>query len=260
MFEGDSFKKMSNTKIKNRIYGNKKEISKSSVKSFFLDRANRYDPLNPLVSVLYQDSNPELAIKRDIEEKKIITHLLGLNDDDRVLDIGCGIGRWAEKISSQVSLYHGTDLIPGFIEIATARCSAYENTSFQVISAQDISPSSLAVKPPFSLVLISGLLIYLSDSDVEKLLKNIRLCVSKRSRILIREPIALDQRLTLDNYWSEELKSHYSSIYRTASELREMFTMFLGSFKLCADRPLFDESLSNRRETRQHLFQLVGDL
>ena len=43
---------------------------------------------------------------------KQILPLLDVSTSTKVLDIGCGIGRWAEAFVGKIDFYHGTDLIP----------------------------------------------------------------------------------------------------------------------------------------------------
>ena len=41
-------------------------------------------------------------------------------------------------------------------------------------------------------------------------------------RIYLREPVAVEQRLTLDRFFSKELEHEYSAVYRTVAELKDM--------------------------------------
>lgn len=242
--------------MNDRILSDKVAIDESAVLDFFENRVNRYDDSQPLVSVIYQDSNPALAVARDQFEKDKLIPLLELKPTDSVLDIGCGIGRWADALQGRVTRYHGTDLIQGLTDIASKRHEHNPQFTFQAIRAQDNSPEFLTAAPPFSLIIVSGLFIYLNDDDCMAVLNNIASCCIHGGRILIREPVGVDQRLTLMNVWSEELKHNYSAIYRTVEEHMSMFTdtLFGQGFKLEQSEPLFPAELSNRKETMQHFF------
>ena len=48
----------------------KNDIKKKNIENFFKQRAKSYNKSNPLKTVIYQDKNPALAIKRDKFEKK----------------------------------------------------------------------------------------------------------------------------------------------------------------------------------------------
>ena len=51
--------------MNNRIKKDKVSIDEKAVTDFFENRAQRYDEKHPVVAVIYQDSNPELAEARD---------------------------------------------------------------------------------------------------------------------------------------------------------------------------------------------------
>ena len=89
------------------MINNKKIISKKKIKIFFKDRANTYDEKQSLKTVIYQDKNPMLAKERDLFEKKKIKDILNVSKNDVILDIGCGIGRWADGMSEKVKKYVG---------------------------------------------------------------------------------------------------------------------------------------------------------
>jgi len=242
----------------NRILNERIDIDEGAVTAFFEDRVTRYDAAHPLVSVIYQDSNPELAKARDEHEKRVVLPLLVLSPALSVLDIGCGIGRWADALVGKVGRYHGTDLIQGLIDIAAKRFSNSPTFSFQALKAQDNYPERLTVAPPFDLIIVTGLFTYLNDADCDNVLSNILRCCAPKARIFLREPVGLEQRLTLKDIWSEELQHSYSAIYRTADEYLSMISAGLGTqgFSVVRSAPLFPSELSNHKETTQHYFIL----
>ncbi len=73
---------------------------------------------------------------------------------------------------------------------------------------------------------------------------------------MIREPLAIKERLTLKSHWSEELKSQYNAIYRTAEELTSYVNQCADTLKLeLIDTGLmYPDNLNNRKETQQHYF------
>jgi cyclopropane fatty-acyl-phospholipid synthase-like methyltransferase len=241
-----------------RIYGKKSDLDRSAIKAFFESRVQKYDPEKPLVSMLYQDSNPDMAQERDREEKRRVLPLLAVTQEDRVLDIGCGIGRWGDLLAEKVGHYHGTDFSAALIDIAHQRLEARKTATFQAIAAQDITPERLEEKPPYNLIIIAGVLIYMNDEDCLSALRAAAACCGPHARVYIREPLAVDERLTLDRIWSEELNHEYSAIYRTHDELMDMIeTVFLNDgFSIKNDEPLYPPALNNRKETRQHMLIL----
>ncbi len=237
-----------------RIYKKKTEIDVSKTREFFERRGEDVSIKHPLTSVLYQDKNPSLAEERDKYEKSIAKPLLGLTKEDDVLDVGCGIGRWSE-VAEDISSYLGTDFSDSLISVAKSNNLA-PNVSFKSLAAEDIDPSCFSPPRTFNKVIIAGLLIYLNDNAVKKALMGINKCCRNNALIYLREPVAIKERLTLKEYWSDELMSDYSAIYRTKSELDEIFqeTLLQTGFKISYQKPLYPEHLNNRVETQQYVF------
>lgn len=247
--------------MEKRIHGKKIAIDEKAIEAFFDSRAGKYDPEKPFVSMLYQDTKPELAETRDRYEKDIVLPMLAVCAQDRVLDIGCGIGRWADMLAGKVAHYHGTDVFDNLIEIARNRLDGHPGISFQTIPAQDIAPATLDVPSPYDLVMIAGVLHYMNDDVCLRTLSAAAATAGESARIFIRGPIAIEDRLTLDRFWSEELGHEYSAIYRTHAEMLDMFrqTLVPHGFSVDVDGPLYPDALNNRAETRQHIFILTRD-
>jgi hypothetical protein len=78
-------------------------------------------------------------------------------------------------------------------------------------------------------------------------------------RILLREPVAQDERLTILDHYSDELEEEYNAIYRTRDDLLEhVATVFADANVEVLDQGyVFDDpDLNNRAETRQEWFLL----
>ena len=121
-------------------------------------------------------------------------------------------------------------------------------------SAANFSLAELGEVEPFDVLLCSGVLIYLNDREAESALAALADVAAPSARILIREPMALTQRLTLSNHFSDELEQEYHAIYRTESELRSMLERRLTpeGFMVLKSADVFDDpELNNRADTRQ---------
>ncbi len=238
-----------------RIKGENIDLVEEEVLSFFEQRAQQLNTEHPLTSILYQDKNPELAEQRDREEKEIILPLMALTGKENVLDIGCGIGRWAKILYPLVKHYIGIDASEGLVKQAYSYIHS-DNIEFFQVKADDLHSSTLVQnKAPFDLFVIAGLFIYLNDYQIQKVLKGMVKCLSEHATIYIREPFSVKgERLTLKKFWSEELSSNYSAIYRTKEEFTQLLeTAFRDlQFEPIEFQPLFKNSkLNNRTETCQ---------
>jgi SAM-dependent methyltransferase len=240
-----------------RIKGERVMINHQAVATFFDQRGARFNTDQPYTSVLYQDKNPNLAIQRDIYEKQHILPHLHLTGAQHMLDIGCGIGRWADAVLDDVASYVGIDMSESLIAAAKAR-HPDPKAHFHVLSAVNID-ALIGFYPPFDRVLISGLMLYLNDDEVVTFLQALKPLLAASCQIYIREPLAIEERLTLLNVWSEELEQHYSAIYRSADEMQDVLESGLSATKFTFHgwQALYqDKALSNRTETQQ-FFQFV---
>lgn len=82
-----------------RIYGKKHTINAESIQRFYNNRAREIKKMsNPYVTVLLGDQNPKHAVDWNAFEKNFILPQLKIHTNSSVLDVGCGIGRWAESV------------------------------------------------------------------------------------------------------------------------------------------------------------------
>ncbi|KAF5308403.1 hypothetical protein FQR65_LT18160 [Abscondita terminalis] len=115
----------------------KPEMSNNDILNFFNTRANKIDQLDSLRAVMYQDGNPELVVHRDIAEKEILLSKLKINKKIRVLDVGCGVGRWLDSLNDNFKYYHGIDIDNHKNLIVGTICEIAENTYSKKFSKQN---------------------------------------------------------------------------------------------------------------------------
>lgn len=214
-------------KDEKRIYGKMIDIPEDKVKQFWNGRAKKYNETNPYLSVKLGDKNPERAKLLDGFEKLHILPLLDITKSDNVMDIGCGIGRLAELIIPKCNYYLGTDYAVQLIDIAKKRIKyTKKNYTFLNIAFQDISKDNGLIIVPeggYSAILIAGVLQYINDIHITTGLCNILPFTSKHCRIYITSPISVSERLTLKEFYSTEIETDYSNIYRTQNEYWELY-------------------------------------
>lgn len=232
----------------------KPKIDPSSVASFFAERAEKAKKIGPLRAVIYQDKHPDLAERRDAVEKALLLPKLRLQVSDHVLDIGCGTGRWTMEIAKRVAKYHGTDFSDGLIEVARAENRKAKNVSYSVLPSVSVSLKAIGETEPFDKIIIFGLLIYLNDEDVIETLLRVIDVAASQCYVLIREPVAIGERLTIKEHFSEDLDQTYNAIYRTEEELLSMacLTLIPHGFALAEVGYVYEQKeLNNRSETVQ---------
>lgn len=229
-----------------RLYGEKENIDSNEVKNFFAERASR-DLDSDLSIVLFQDK--ENSEQRHLEEKKLLHEHIDISDK-KILEIGCGIGRWAEALYDKCGFYLGIDYTEDLIEIAKKSYN-YPNCYFQVMSATDIKIDELLIEPPFDIIIISGVLMYIND-DLKLVIEQINQIGADDKKLFIMEPIScIDSRLTLKDFYSEGLDVDYNAIYRTPEEYLDFFRN-LNYNEIFSDYIFSD--LSDHSETKYKFF------
>ena len=240
----------------NRIYNNLVELDKEAVKMFFNKRASKNIEKDINNSTMLQDNQPEIANKRDIVEKETIEPYFNTNENSKILDIGCGTGRLASIFKEKdMSIYTGIDISEKLILIAN---KLYEgNKKFSFFSKDPITFFEENTNI-FDIEILSGVLNYINDEELIEILTSIEKCTSKEAIIYLRMPISVkNERLTLKEFWSDELEEEYNSIYRTDKEYQFFLNKYLPTYSLILNDFLYKEDkLNNREETKQKVYIL----
>lgn len=233
---------------------NKPRIERREVVSFFEQRAEKIGKVGPVRAVIYQDKHPDLAERRDRAEKQRIKPLLALDGTQRLLDVGCGTGRWASEVAGLCARYHGIDLSDGLVAYAREHFAGYENCRFSVAPVDRFSLASIGEHVPFDRALCAGVLIYLNDDDVVQAMDCLERAMDVSARMVFREPMGIGQRLTIKDHYSDDLEQTYNAIYRTQEEIEALMrtTLLAREFRIRDSGDVFDvDGLNNRAETRQ---------
>ena len=240
-----------------RITGEKVDLDYTNVREFFDRRGENKQLGNKYNYVLYQDDCPELAVKRDLQEKEKISRILHLEAGQRVLDIGCGIGRWGEYLLEKGMYYVGIDGSCKMIERAEVNLKGYPDKKLLAGVFQEL-PDCLKMageEEPFDLIFVNGVFMYLNDGDYGQALKDMHKICAGHCELYIKESMGIEKRLTLDRIYSESLTQDYSAIYRSVAEYRQTLAEeFSSDFRLVKEGRLFEEELENRAETTDYYF------
>ena len=246
------------TESEKRITDRVVEIDYDATRRFFEQRANRPADTCAWTRVMYQDDNPELVVARDKYEKEVILPQLRLGSTHRVLDVGCGVGRWALAVAPLVQNYLCTDFSEGLLDRARDDLRSFSNVEFRCLPAQDVE-LLVDSHEPFNRVILAGILAYLNDDDVRRCLRGVaKVCSRDDAVVYLREPMGVAARLTLDNYWSEQLDAQYSAVYRSRDEYENLVqdTLCEEGFDINQFTNLYPEDLRNRVETSQFIVLL----
>jgi SAM-dependent methyltransferase len=128
--------------------------------------ARRYDravAISPEASVaLYSLADPSLLAAATGEAVALMRDFGLLHRQTELLEIGCGIGRFAAALAPLVAHYSGIDISPGMVATASRRCAGLANVAFRRGSGRDLAPTPSA---SLDLVLAIDVFPYLVASD-----------------------------------------------------------------------------------------------
>ena len=238
------------------------DINVSKVKDFYEQRASGYTGENVYNTTMLQDKNPQLSEERNRAETAKLLPKLKIDAASCVLDLACGVGRWLDALPENIAKYRGIDFTEGLIDIARSR-NTRDNAEFftgSVLDAKNILGKDAG---SFNRVLMIGMLNCMNDDDVHSLFSSIPALITYwgggYTVICVKVSIGVQARLTLKDFYSEELNSDYESIYRTRDEYAKFFddTLIPQGFTITDEGFLYDDAaLNNRKETAQYYFIL----
>lgn len=244
--------------MQTRVYADKIEIDNDSTKEFWENRANNINNLQTVL--LGSDKTGIEQNTRNEHEKLIVESVVKQIQNPRILDIGCGIGRWAENLINQFDYYAGVDFSEGFIDYASKKFSDNENIKFYNNSILNLDKEILNSK--FNFIICTGVLMYVNDSNLSKFFKTLKQMIVNIYKvydiyIYIQESISLmENRLTLNQFESKDLKTNYNAIYRTKQEYEEYFKT--NNFDIIKTDLLLDNKSGAREETNAQYWILKG--
>jgi len=144
-------------------------------------------------------------------EARIVRRLLrGVEHNGTVLDLGSGVGYWAEEFArsfSRVVAVEGSNaLYPALQE----RCAPYRNI-------RTVHGDVLSFEPGghYNLVFLGGLLMYLDENDVIALLQKLIPSLGKDGIILCRESTVRGKTVTRTG--------DYPVVYRSVQDYKRIF-------------------------------------
>ncbi len=245
-------------RVKNRNIS----IDQNSIQDFYKQRAlNRKNIDIDAPVVLCGDKDPDKISYWTSYEINHKLRLSQLNGENKVLELGFGTGRIAKYLIQNSKLYVGIDYVKELVDIASSREDIEKNddTYFLYGSLQELVGGELHLpNVEFDRFVISGgVLMYINDDILHECLKKMLKLFSNKCIMYISEPIAIKERLTLNKFYSDNLGSEYSAIYRTVGEYNNLFSPFYeAGFKMMLNEEFFTEDIKKQKETKQWLFIL----
>ena len=225
-------------------------IDPDDVKRFWDERAARHSDDPGLTNL---EENPELRdLKIRLEEARVADYLGELPREASVLDLGGGYGVWAFKLAPRVAHVDVVDYCAPLVDRgeAKARELGIDNVAFAHAAAQDFASERV-----YDVVFISGLLLYLNDDELARLLRRLHGYTKRGSVVVLRDGTGVPEHYEITKRWSEALQANYAAIYRTRDEYIEAFATI--GFACVRDDDMFEPGcvLNKFPETRLRIYR-----
>lgn len=221
-------------------------IDYDNIKTFWESRS-RCSTKHPESMVNFEDDTVLLREKIKGETDAIMPLFMFAPHMD-VLDMGAGWGQWALRFAPLVSSVTAVDYQQNFLDQGrkAAQESGLNNIEFYCCPVEEYKPSK-----KFHRIFFSGIFVHLSDEHIKRTLGNVLPFLFPKGLVILREPTSiLNENYQLDHIYSEALRCNYSALYRTADELKRLWSQF--GFFCCKEGQIFPEgSIQNKfSETR----------
>ena len=146
-------------------------------------------------------------------ERKIVDRLIrgvNVNSEGTVLDLGSGVGFWAEYFAQRFGKVIAVESSVPLYEEMRVRCRQYANATV-------VNDDVLAFQPEdsYSLIFLGGILMYLNEGDVVALLERVTSFLEPGGIVLCRESTVRTGIITR--------QGDYQVVYRSAQTYSNLF-------------------------------------
>ncbi|HEY1726200.1 MAG TPA: class I SAM-dependent methyltransferase [Steroidobacteraceae bacterium] len=155
--------------------------------AYWEDRARRFAAEGDGLAAVCSYGMPEFYNRAiDVTQRRALGRWLAVDPGTRVLDVGCGVGRWSRRLAARGALVTGIDLSATMIEQArsrTARVGLAERCRYLV---QDVV--ELEVGQSFDLILAVTVLQHLPDAQsIVSALRGMQAHLAPHGRLVLLE-------------------------------------------------------------------------
>lgn len=134
----------------------------------------------------------------------------------RVLELGCGNGRWILSLAPLVKNYTGVDFGHAALVIAQEDINAL---SLKNVELREQSIVEFKGDQPYDIIYFSGVTQYLQDEEIRTVLNNLRPYFNNKTVLIDRSTVNYKERENISS-------PQYISIFRTPKELTDIYSDF----------------------------------
>lgn len=233
---------------KNRVYGERIPIHMENVQDFYNRRASLVEQKG-WGAISLGDEDASIANRVFDYDRDSLFPKLGVDSTSRVLEVGCGMGRWAKILLPHCGTYCGIDFSEEMLKAAERICEGYAGKSkfFHLTASEAVEKDPSFYGGAFHCMILSGVCIYINDDELKRIFERLPVLAQPHCTICVKETTAMDQRLTLNDFPSEALKSTYNAIYRTKEEYASMFRPLLTAGFTMNEQYFLPEEVGRKR-------------
>lgn len=144
-------------------------------------------------------------------ESRIVRRLArSVKENGKVLDLGSGIGFWAEDFATRFSRVIAVESSETLYQALEKRCAPYPNVHPVLGDVMSFEPEG-----PCDLAFLGGMLMYLNEEDVIALLRRLVTSLEPGGMILCRESTVRGETLAL--------QGDYQVVYRSVTDYGRIF-------------------------------------
>lgn len=156
------------------------------------------------------------------KEELILKKLIATNKDTKILDLGCGNGRYARILLPQIQQYIGVDISKNFILNNKQEIKSHKAEFYHSAAHEFVFPDK------FDYILLIGLLTYMNDDEIINMCANCRHMLKDDGKLIVRNVVHRKTKRAFfdDKYFfiKHLFKSpRYQIIRRHENAITEMF-------------------------------------
>jgi len=186
-------------------------INKKNVERFWDAQADKIENIGDHFQSGMLEDNLFLSEFRKKMEEHNFDKLIEMESINTVLELGCGSGRWSTYLSDKAENITAVDFSNKMIELAKSSQPINSNIEYIQEKAQDYLSNK-----DYDLIYLSGVMQYLTDSDITAMIKNIKKMSHKDTILLTRDSVSVLK----DSFHKD---GEYPVIYRRLIEYSQAF-------------------------------------
>ena len=198
------------------------------------------------------ETNPVLAEKKIDIERSMLSSYICSNPAGTFLDFGAGYGEWSLYFHGMFRKVIAYEQSPTMCDLFAKKVKENSVNNVEIIKTDITKIKSIDL---FSVALLSGIFIYLTDDDIANILSLLYKVSNEQSIVILRDATGLNGDYSVNGQFSEALQQNYHAFYRSRERYIDLFKA--SGFDLIQDEDMFprNSDLNKWKETRLRIYK-----